>query len=333
VIESTTEPLELHSDSEDAGNVDSGLEYPLVIQTGFLDQDEYEIACDEDPLDLNSVQQKQDVQTDGEHFDRDPDYICENQDSSSEEEDAQEFHSDRLELAKDKERMGNVQCTKCSKGFLKDEQLKLHFRWRHQSMKCEYCGRSYSGRNGLLVHFNRQHPEHKIKFQCSTCGERFSTPFLLSSHKTKFHGNNEFKCSHCPVSFKEKKNLENHVASIHNSHRLPCIHCGKKFKVKEYLRDHIRSVHPDIFPKTFRKAHLTGGDAERKHRCTKCTAAFKYKHHLVDHLKAVHGPKNLPCPHCNLMFNKAGNLRRHVKNLHSSLQQTKEPETVENVAN
>jgi len=117
--------------------------------------------------------------------------------------------------------------------------------------------------------------------------------------------------------FQKRQTLENHVASTHNTHSLPCIHCGMKFKVKEYLRNHIRKKHPAEFPTTFKKQPPTNA-VESKHRCTKCNTCFIEKRNLERHLAAVHGPKNIPCPHCKMMFSLQDYLDKHIKSRHSS---------------
>jgi len=188
----------------------------------------------------------------------------------------------------------------------------------------------------LQRHRSYKHPDIKGSFQCSTCKESFSTAFLLSRHKTKFHSNNDFKCSHCPASFKLKKSLKHHVASVHNSHSLPCRYCEKRFKVKRFLRNHIRAVHPDEYSRTFENQHLKkddDDDDERKHSCPKCNATFKTNSRLTQHSKEVHGPRNFPCPNCKMKFKRKGHLTTHVKNQHSSpVQRVESPELNNNPA-
>jgi len=221
------------------------------------------------------VSEKDDSELNVEHFD--PDFIFENEHTSSEEEeqDEQPFNKSLLETPQLEK---NVKCTKCSKTCFNEKKLQVHFGYQHHPTECEKCGKTFIGRRRLKYHLRHVHPE-KGRFPCSFCGEAFSTAYLLSRHKVKFHGNNEFKCPHCPASFKLKTFLENHVAYTHNSHSLPCIHCGKRFKAKTYLRTHIRTQHPDEISKTFDKPD-TNDAVERKFHCPQCNASFKDKANL-----------------------------------------------------
>jgi len=316
-MEPTPEACEFNQVSEEysANNMDSDCEEEVLVEIKIDLLDDDQDAYDEDPLDLKSVPGQNVIQPDIEHADLDPYFIFENEASSFDDEDSRSFMVGRLKLQENEEEATEAsrgfQCTACSKVFITEEQVEAHFRYRHQIIKCPECGTLYSGSSSLLNHLNRRHPERKSRFPCSTCGDAFSTAFLLSKHKNNYHGNNEFKCSHCPASFKTKRSLDDHVALTHNSHSsFPCRHCGKMFKLKTYLLAHIRRTHKDEFVETLGKRHLESG--ERKHPCPKCDASFKDKKTLDGHLKDVHSPKKLPCPHCKMMFNRKFNLKVHI---------------------
>jgi len=246
--------------------------------------------------------------------DHDPDFMFENEPSSSDQREDEDAPEIPLVEKPESEKSNGCpfKCTNCSKAFFNEAKLEVHFRYHHQNIKCDKCNKTYVGRKLLHYHFRRVHPELKSSFPCSVCGEAFSSAYLLSRHKVKFHGNHQFKCPHCRASFKLKTFLDNHVASTHNSHSLPCIHCGKRFKAKTYLRKHIRAQHPDEFSKTF-SLPGTKDAAERKFHCPKCSASFKDKHNRSAHLKKVHCPRNLPCPRCKSMFKDKSNLSRHIR--------------------
>jgi len=148
-----------------------------------------------------------DVQNNDDEADVDninPDFIFENEPSSSEDEEDDNLpknsHTERPDFKEDK--VYRFKCTKCPKGFSSESQIRVHFGYWHQPMRCDVCGITLNGRQSYQVHRYRNHSEVKGGFPCSTCREAFATANLLSRHKDKFHGNHKFKCSHCPASFK-----------------------------------------------------------------------------------------------------------------------------------
>jgi len=328
LMESTPEPFELNQESEEysANNMDSDCEYEILvdIKTDLLDE--------EDPLDLKSVEQSDNIHIGGEDVAPHQNFPVQMSELGQKNEQRNEARS-------------KLKCPSCPKVCLTEDALEAHFDYVHQAIKCEHCTsgsiKTYTGTRSFNYHVRNQHPEISPTFPCSTCGQVFLSAVTMSRYMTTYHGNHEFKCSQCSASYKEMRFLKLHVTSKHNGQRnLACPHCEKMFKAKTYLQGHIRAVHPDEFVKTCRKTKdavvvvAVAGErkkkrrmeesAERKFPCPKCNRSFKDNHTLVGHLRYVHGPKNLPCPYCEKMFNRIFNLNSHIKNRHSSVSSSKQ---------
>jgi len=218
------------------------------------------------------------------------------------------------------EKPDKFECLTCSKVFRNTNQLQSHNLCHHEPVQCEFCSTFCIGKRRLQAHVYEAHRKIRESFPCPTCGEAFTTAFLLTRHQRKYHGNNPFRCPHCSASYKRKDYLTDHL-STHSGQLLPCPHCEKEFKAKPNLRKHIRYQHPNERLQTAESENSKKKEVdakEKKFGCTQCNKSFKWKSILNTHVTRAHGPRNVPCPQCEMMFSCQDYLRKHIKFQHSS---------------
>ncbi|KAA0705872.1 hypothetical protein E1301_Tti004634 [Triplophysa tibetana] len=122
----------------------------------------------------------------------------------------------------------------------------------------------------------------KKKYNCSMCGDRFSTSERLEFH-IKSHEENAEKTPNPPSKEGQKK-----VAQ--SRHIFPCLKCDKVFHRLHNFKSHMRMSHLS------EQEDIDGGSAEVPQKRTK---------------------KIRSCPHCGKVYTMKGCLRRHIRTVHT----------------
>ena len=106
-----------------------------------------------------------------------------------------------------------------------------------------------------------------------------------------------------PLIIKDNKNANSSINEKAITHSCNIDACRKSFNTKKQLQQHKRT-------------HSN----ERPYRCTfpSCGKAYKFKHHLTRHIPVHANIKPSKCQTCGMFFNRSDNLKRHVKNQHST---------------
>lgn len=192
-------------------------------------------------------------------------------------------------------------CSECEKCFSSEYHLHSHQSNMHlqENAQCDICGRV--GRNREYI---RRHMFVHLKVPCTFCTK------LISKHTIKRHmemhfPKTSFECPTCNRKFRLKVNLKLHVERMHsNVIFLKCHFCPLKCKQKGNLKSHIERMHPMV--------------PVSEVRCTICEKMIlehKFKTHKLNHSKQ----EVSKCPICKVQFSRKGNLKQHIKHLHTDL--------------
>ena len=129
---------------------------------------------------------------------------------------------------------------------------------------------------------------------CDVCSKTFSNKYILKTHKKSPRGCNP----------KGNVKIVNFVT---------CITCGQDKKAKRILRhERLCRMLDDE-----RAAYY----ARTKVECEKCHKILSARHKLVRHIKTVHNNrKEFQCEYCEHKDNRSDNMKTHMKNNHSKLQ-------------
>ena len=218
-------------------------------------------------------------------------------------------------------------CSTCSKGFAQRGDLTAHERTHSKerpfeclvcnatfptstartshakthdpssNLPCDQCGEKFSRRDHLRLHYKRKHAVQK-DYGCDFegCGEWFTTPGELKSHKLKHSGEKAFVCSICQHLFSCKSNLNKHkeVHSEEKNYMCTEAECNKTFKSKA-ARNHHLKTHRD----------------ERPFPCATCPKRFKTRGYLKRHLDVHTGEQRYECDLCGKRFSQSGGRNVH----------------------
>lgn len=117
-----------------------------------------------------------------------------------------------------------------------------------ENFNCSECGQEFTTNRLLVEHSNKMHSlRNRI---CPICSAEFKSTYEFLLHKNKVHVSGGFRCQQCNRKFTTRIALRNHerhsclIDSV--DYYYSCRHCGKfmrnRFKMKEHLR--ICAVNP-----------------------------------------------------------------------------------------
>jgi len=105
-------------------------------------------------------------------------------------------------------------CKICMKKFVRETQLKIHFRKHTGEMpySCDIsgCGKKFSTRQGKETH-QKICSKEKAQFTCVECNRGFYTEYKLKLHSLVHTGKKDFPCLACGKLFSRKDNLKTHM--------------------------------------------------------------------------------------------------------------------------
>ncbi|XP_055540828.1 zinc finger protein 521-like [Wyeomyia smithii] len=121
-----------------------------------------------------------------------------------------------------------------------------------------------------------------------------------------------FVCQHCGISFAREKALASHARVHGGDCQFECESCGDRFWDKTMLQDHIRQRHAANLVVTGPKA-------------TKSSYTLLQPEIENHTLETENAKQNFYCDSCGAIFPKPDQLKRHIKQTHSSKEQMLEP--------
>ena len=152
-----------------------------------------------------------------------------------------QFSFNRHIKTKHTEIFGN-KCCECAEKFSSKQQLDHHLQFKHsdpRGFKCSKCFKKFVSRSERSKHY-------KVHFyQCSDCGERYSTEIKLVHHLRSVHSDpRPWHCSKCDSRFERSMLLTYHIKSMHlELLKHHCRECDKKFYKRYDLVKHMKRIH------------------------------------------------------------------------------------------
>lgn len=191
------------------------------------------------------------------------------------------------------------QCTVCSKGFVRKQELNKH----------------------QVIHTTEYAPQ-----ECLQCGSVFSSVELLQKHMRK-HERPTWSCPKCSRQFVRQALFNQHVLICQKE--ISCEICGKVFQcltknIKYRYQEHM-FIHTGEKPykcqfcerafrdRSTRKKHERTHTGEKPYQCTMCEKAFSQLKLLRNHIFTHTGEKPFGCELCHLRFAKQCNLKYHMR--------------------
>lgn len=163
------------------------------------------------------------------------------------------------------------------------------------------------------------------KENCCSCGQDFSSEFLLKRHQRSCESSKDSN-SCCDQVFESPAEFKKHRADFHPS-TVACPDCGKVLKSKKTFLVHQRT-HRSVLERKFKckfaeckkafnfKLHLENHErthsGERPFKCNQCEASFKQSYQLTLHTRKHEGII-IKCSACDLKFHLKSQLEKHEK--------------------
>jgi uncharacterized Zn-finger protein len=224
----------------------------------------------------------------------------------------------------------NLKCKFCDTLFSLYRDLKRHLKHHSIQFPCEKCGKIYRS----LRTFNEHKKTHEDDFvkpehECTTCGKKFSTKYVLKYHVKSEHMGlkKSFICPTCGKSFTQKQSYVMH-ANVHLGFRpFICEVCGVSFSYEKSLREH-KYMHKEgknfkceICGKHFKQpsalgTHMKIHKETKDYLCKICGKGFTQRQALLRHERVHSGDKPFTCTICSRTFNDASIIRRHMIMVH-----------------
>nr|CAH7736314.1 unnamed protein product [Callosobruchus chinensis] len=132
----------------------------------------------------------------------------------------------------------SYKCRHCDKSFSYAVSLKSHMVThaaitgeRLTQLMCNLCNKGFLHQSSLTYHKETAHNTGNI-FVCVKCGKRFNHKQRLVRHQLVHIDTRPFVCHECNASFKTRANLKNHQTIHRGERRFTCKICGQKFSYK-----------------------------------------------------------------------------------------------------
>jgi len=138
-------------------------------------------------------------------------------------------------------------CEICSKAYLKQNHLQLHYEECHTPSihicQVENCNQKFTRRFSLNRHMLSAHSDIP-KYSCERCKKTFKTYDSWKYHNNVVHKNILMYCWKCGFGFRQKTKLEYHIAqNICRNAKIPCSYCPRKFTTNVGLVTHMKNIH------------------------------------------------------------------------------------------
>ncbi|KAM4818078.1 zinc finger protein 426-like [Thomomys bottae] len=131
--------------------------------------------------------------------------------------------------------------------------------------QCSNCGQFFSSFTQLTEH-KKSHTRREL-LKCSRCERTFLCPTALQSHLKVHTRGKEYRCNTCRQCFCSSSNLKRH-ATIHTGEKpYECPDCKKRFRDIYLLKQH-QLIHSEY----------------KRHQCNECLKAFHRRSHLTRHM-------------------------------------------------
>ncbi|GFS21973.1 zinc finger protein 341-like [Elysia marginata] len=194
----------------------------------------------------------------------------------------------------------------CGQSFPQLEAFLEHIKSHESELnyRCHQCNKYFKTLNDLGVHqYTHVYLNQGVKsgprhFQCTKCGNKYTTPEALEHHmSTTSH---DYKCPHCSKQFTCERFLRRHLPLHGTEGQFECQECHKRFKTEHYL-----------------KSHMLIHTGETPFACELCPAAFNRKDKLKRHMTIHETVKKYRCPFrtvagCMKEFNRPDKLKAHI---------------------
>ncbi|XP_055326687.1 zinc finger protein 107-like [Sitodiplosis mosellana] len=166
---------------------------------------------------------------------------------------------------------------------------------------CDVCNKTLGTFSSLRNHILNMHceSERSERVSCDECGQTFSTPGNLNSHKKIHLKCKAYVCTYCGRGFNQLHNLKEHQNRHTGEKPYKCERCGKTFGRKTNLTAHTR-VHTGAKPF---KCNIEG-----------CDRAYMFEIDLKRHKYSIHGifTKKHICPICSKVYPENKLLKKHL---------------------
>ena len=188
---------------------------------------------------------------------------------------------------------------------------------RTDDRTCSYCFFTCSDIYERKKHEASLHENKDKKFKCDTCSKSYSNINAMNYHKKTKHEEVQIKftCESCGSQFLSKETLLKHKNTIHSEQfsRKTCSYCGQIFNTIYNLYRHKKEKHREI------DANLAYKKKDLIIECDLCDAKFTRNENMKRHIKNVHSSekkKHFQCTECDIEFSRKDSHMRHISSKH-----------------